>query len=228
MLSIFVCALAYAVFSFEKDPAWHRDAALALPPQSVFVDPLSFAVMGPNATFRQNSFDPAGFARNALAELHNLFDNPNANREDASNAYLVMQANIHVTQQVVRLVIEQYRHTLVTSMLASGVDPASLHSSIAANELSRGGWTFEDREAIARDLLDILRKIPILSIATNGPVLVHKVRFVASTLLDFVRDAETAPDPAAKALNILWDFLSMLSEIERKYLPLDNSSEQDQ
>ncbi|KAG8873863.1 hypothetical protein FRB98_008757 [Tulasnella sp. 332] len=174
------------------------------------------------------SFDPAGFARNALAELHNLFDNPNANREDASNAYLVMQANIHVTQQVVRLVIEQYRHTLVTSMLASGVDPASLHSSIAANELSRGGWTFEDREAIARDLLDILRKIPILSIATNGPVLVHKVRFVASTLLDFVRDAETAPDPAAKALNILWDFLSMLSEIERKYLPLDNSSDQDQ
>ncbi|KAG9001359.1 hypothetical protein FRB93_012135 [Tulasnella sp. JGI-2019a] len=173
------------------------------------------------------SFDPAGFARNALAELNNLFDNPNANREDASNAYLVMQANIHVTQQVVRLVIEQYRHTLVTSMLASGVDPATLHSSIAATELSRGGWTFEDREAIARDLLDILRKIPILSIATNGPVLVHKVRFVASTLLDFVRDAETAPDPAAKALNILWDFLSMLSEIERKYLPLDNSNEQD-
>lgn len=44
------------------------------------------------------SFDPAGYTRHALAELNNLFDNPNANREDASNAYLVMQANIHVTQ----------------------------------------------------------------------------------------------------------------------------------
>ncbi|KAJ7088639.1 D-lactonohydrolase-like protein [Mycena epipterygia] len=61
MLSIFVCALAYAVFSFAKDPAWSRDTSVSsLPPQSVFVDPLSFAVMGPNGTFRQSSFD-AGF-----------------------------------------------------------------------------------------------------------------------------------------------------------------------
>ena len=31
------------------------------------------------------------------------------------------------------------------------------------------------------------------------PSLVHKVRFVASTLLDAVRKAETAPDSAARA-----------------------------
>ncbi|KAJ6598463.1 calcium-dependent phosphotriesterase, partial [Mycena vulgaris] len=60
MFSILVCALAYAVFSFAKDPAWIRDAASSLLPQSVFVDPLSFAVMGPNGTFRPSSFD-SGF-----------------------------------------------------------------------------------------------------------------------------------------------------------------------
>ncbi|KAJ7220538.1 calcium-dependent phosphotriesterase [Mycena pura] len=59
VISIFVCALAYVAFSFAKDPAWLRDTS-SLPPQSVFVDPLSFAVMGANGTFRQNSFD-SGF-----------------------------------------------------------------------------------------------------------------------------------------------------------------------
>jgi hypothetical protein len=75
----------------------------------------------------------------------------------------------------------------------------------------------EDREVVASDLLNILhrythklsklmfsstqffRSIPIQSIATNGPSLVHKVRFVASTLLDAVRKAETAPASAARA-----------------------------
>ena len=46
----------------------------------------------------------------------------------------------------------------------------------------------------------------------------HKVRFVASTLLDAVRKAETAPASAARAHAYLWDFLSILSEIERNYL----------
>jgi hypothetical protein len=57
----------------------------------------------------------------------------------------------------------------------------------------------EDREAVASDLLNILHSIPIQSIATNGPSLVHKVRFVASTLLDAVRKADTAPASAARA-----------------------------
>src|ERR1700753_4348715 len=57
----------------------------------------------------------------------------------------------------------------------------------------------EDRDAVASDLLNVLHSIPIQSIATNGPSLVHKVRFVASTLLDAVRKAETAPASAARA-----------------------------
>jgi len=41
---------------------------------------------------------------------------------------------------------------------------------------------------------------------------------VASTLLDAVRKPETAPATAARAHAYLWDFLSILSEVERNYL----------
>ncbi|KAF7369082.1 SGL domain-containing protein [Mycena venus] len=60
-IPILVCALAYAVFTFAKDSAWYRDTVTpSLPPQAVFVDPQSFAVLGANGTFRQSSFD-SGF-----------------------------------------------------------------------------------------------------------------------------------------------------------------------
>jgi hypothetical protein len=103
---------------------------------------------------------------------------------------------------LVRFVIEQYRDELVLS----------LQGSLDENRVA------EDRQAVASELLNILHSIPIQSIATNGPSLVHKVRFVASTLLDTVRKAETAPASAARAHAYLWDFLSILSEIERNYL----------
>lgn len=47
----------------------------------------------------------AGFRQATFAEVRELFDNPKASRANASNPFLVMQANIYVTQ--VRLV----RHT---------------------------------------------------------------------------------------------------------------------
>ncbi|KAG8893695.1 hypothetical protein FRC01_013412 [Tulasnella sp. 417] len=162
-------------------------------------------------------FDGAGFTQAAIAEVNQLFDNPNANREDAGNAFLVMQANIYVTQHMARLMAEQHRHQLVASLRTAGYDLSLVHSPVVAAEIARGGWTADDREAVARDLLQVLHTIPILSIATNGPSLVHKVRFVASTLLDSIREADTAPKPAARALNYLWDFLAILSEIERNY-----------
>ncbi|KAF7377635.1 SGL domain-containing protein [Mycena sanguinolenta] len=58
-ISILVCALAYVVFSFAKDSTWYaRDnVSSSLPNQSVFVSPQSFAVLNPNGTFRNNSFD---------------------------------------------------------------------------------------------------------------------------------------------------------------------------
>ncbi|KAJ3003095.1 hypothetical protein NUW54_g5483 [Trametes sanguinea] len=176
----------------------------------------------------------AGFRQAAFTEVKDFFDNPNASRANALNPFLVMQANLYVTQQLVRFVIEQYRDELITS----------LQGSIDEHRVA------EDREAVASDLLNILHSIPIQSIATNGPSLVHKVRFVASTLLDAVRKAETAPASAARAHAYLCesndpsctcphptppfppalgcsaddlrflsgDFLSILSEIERNYL----------
>ncbi|KAK7052266.1 SGL domain-containing protein [Favolaschia claudopus] len=60
-IPILVCALAYAVFTLGKDSTWYRDnVASSLPPQSVSVDPRTFAVLGANGTFRQSSFD-SGF-----------------------------------------------------------------------------------------------------------------------------------------------------------------------
>ncbi|KAF9221578.1 hypothetical protein BS17DRAFT_737325 [Gyrodon lividus] len=143
-----------------------------------------------------------GFRQATFAEVKDFFDNPKASRANALNPFLVMQANIYVTQQLVRFVIEQYRDELV----------ASLQGCIDEHRVA------EDREAVASDLLNILHSIPIQSIATNGPSLVHKVRFVASSLLDAVRKAEIAPVSAARADAFLWDFLSVLSEIERNYL----------
>lgn len=80
------------------------------------------------------------------------------------------------------------------------------------------------RDIPKQTLIDLFSSIPIQSIATNGPSLVHKVRFIASTLLDAVRKAETAPGSAARAHAYLWDFLSILSEVEKNYL-LDDDSE---
>lgn len=144
----------------------------------------------------------AGFRQATFAEVKDFFDNPNASRANALNPFLVMQANLYVTQQLVRFVIEQYRDELLIS----------LHGNVDERQVA------EDRESVASDLLIILHSIPIQSIATNGPSLVHKVRFVASTLLDAVSKAEIAPVSAARAHGYLWDFLSILSEIERNYL----------
>jgi hypothetical protein len=90
----------------------------------------------------------------------------------------------------VRFVIEQYRDDLIAQLRGSAdVRSIEEHEQAVA----------EGREAVASDLLNVLHSIPIQSIATNGPSLVHKVRFVASTLLDAVRKADTAPASAARA-----------------------------
>ncbi|KAI0250776.1 fungal-specific transcription factor domain-containing protein [Lactifluus subvellereus] len=149
-----------------------------------------------------SDYSGAGFRQATFAEVKDFFDNPNASRANALNPFLVMQANLYVTQQVVRFVVEQYRDELETQ----------IRGTTDEQRMS------DDREAVASDLLNVLHNIPIQSIATNGPSLVHKVRFVASTLLDAVRKVETAPATAARAHAYLWDFLSILSEIERNYL----------
>jgi len=153
-----------------------------------------------------------------VQEVRNFFRDPHASRENAGNAFLVMQANLYVTQQLVRFVIEQYRDELIAKIRADADPDAD------TSEITRG-WQIDDREAVASDLLNVLHSIPIQAIATNGPSLVHKVRFVASTLLDAVGKVEIAPASAARAHAYLWDFLSILSEIERNYLLDDDRDE---
>ena len=45
-----------------------------------------------------SEFGGAGFRQATFAEVKDFFDNPNASRANASNAFLVMQANLYVTQ----------------------------------------------------------------------------------------------------------------------------------
>ncbi|KAF4590051.1 hypothetical protein EYR38_009349 [Pleurotus pulmonarius] len=188
----------FATARLEEVQSLHQriSAALSLAPEPLRLKPIQKSAHVPH------EYSGAGFRQATFAEVKDFFDNPNASRANALNPFLVMQANLFVTQQLVRFVIEQYRDDLIIS-LRGAVDEQQVA---------------EDREAVASDLLNILHSIPIQSIATNGPSLVHKVRFVASTLLDAVRRAETAPASAARAHAYLWDFLSILSEIERNYL----------
>jgi hypothetical protein len=154
--------------------------------------PEAFRLYPPSRLLSEHGL--SGFRRATFAEVKDFFDNPNASRENASNAFLVMQANILITQvgvpnqlyllptscltasrqQLVRFVIEQYRDELL----------ASLQGGLNGHHVS------EDRDAVASDLLNILHKsagsfvipnneshnnrfsIPIQSIATNGPSLV--------------------------------------------------------
>ncbi|KAF5369496.1 hypothetical protein D9758_002585 [Tetrapyrgos nigripes] len=190
----------FATARLEEVQSLHQRimGALSLAPEPLRLKPahpLSHGHLPPE-------FGGAGFRKATFDEVKDFFDNPNASRANALNPFLVMQANLYVTQQLVRFVIEQYRDELVMS----------LQGSLDEQRIA------EEREAVASNLLNILHSIPIQSIATNGPSLVHKVRFVASTLLDAVRKAEIAPASAARAHAYLWDFLSILSEIERNYL----------
>ncbi|KAJ3937594.1 MAG: fungal-specific transcription factor domain-containing protein [Lentinula lateritia] len=188
----------FATARLEEVQSLHQRilGALSLAPEPLRLKPvLSHSHLPPE-------YGGAGFRKATFDEVKDFFDNPNASRANALNPFLVMQANLYVTQQLVRFVIEQYRDELLLS----------LQGSLDDQKMA------EDREAVASELLNILHSIPIQSIATNGPSLVHKVRFVASTLLDAVKKAEIAPASAARAHAYLWDFLSILSEIERNYL----------
>ena len=45
-----------------------------------------------------NEYGGAGFRQATFAEVKDFFDNPNASRANALNPFLVMQANLYVTQ----------------------------------------------------------------------------------------------------------------------------------
>jgi hypothetical protein len=45
-----------------------------------------------------SDYGGAGFRQATFAEVKDFFDNPNASRANALNPFLVMQANVYVTQ----------------------------------------------------------------------------------------------------------------------------------
>ena len=60
--------------------------------------PLRLKSAGLQASHMPAELGGAGFRQATFAEVRDFFDNPNASRANASNAFLVMQANLYVTQ----------------------------------------------------------------------------------------------------------------------------------
>ncbi|OXG99133.1 hypothetical protein C369_07369, partial [Cryptococcus neoformans A5-35-17] len=88
------------------------------------------------------------------------------------NSLLGLQGNILVSRQSLRLLLLQTRQSLLRQLaIFTPMIPQSMG--------------YEDTaEDIARELLDGLNSLPVECVATNGPLLVQKVRFVAVHLMD--------------------------------------------
>ncbi|OCF54115.1 hypothetical protein L486_08309 [Kwoniella mangroviensis CBS 10435] len=153
--------------------------------------------------YDSRSASPAvGWESKLLARFVDFFSNTPSDRAHALNSYLVMQGNILVTQHVLRLVLLQTRQALLaqlalfTPMLPSPMGPE------------------ESAENIACELLDGLNSLPVECVATNGPSLVQKVRFVGIHLMDASSDPT---GPQSHSQKLLMQFLSVLSVIEGMY-----------
>lgn len=134
-------------------------------------------------------------------DIRQLLRDPSKARRAIKDTFLVQQANIYVTQQMVRYILLQYSEELnlllQQEMVAqrTGVDDeAPGVDSLGRLAGSRRPLFSEDeKDLIVSDLLVILSKIPLEVIAVNTVALVAKVRYVASTLLDALQS--TPPDP---------------------------------
>jgi hypothetical protein len=60
--------------------------------------PAGAAMTSPSGGSSRYEYNGLGNAKTTLEEVRNFFDNPNASRTNASNPFLVMQANLYVTQ----------------------------------------------------------------------------------------------------------------------------------
>ncbi|KAL7411140.1 fungal-specific transcription factor domain-containing protein [Mrakia frigida] len=157
----------------------------------------------------------AGWETEARNQLETYFFNPASSKETAKDAYLVSQGNIFITHALTRFLLLQYRDELLELSGEVGTP--------ARTAAERVSWdsdgSSDRREAVAVDLLNVLHNIPIKNLAVNGPSLVHKVRLVASTLLDLDPDPPSVKgEQSVMRINsYLWDFLSILSDIEKNF-----------
>ncbi|GMK55551.1 hypothetical protein CspeluHIS016_0206070 [Cutaneotrichosporon spelunceum] len=145
-------------------------------------------------------------------------------RHTNMDTFLVQQANIYVTQQMVRYIILQYSEDLAVLQENEGAQGESPGDITFGHPTRRPALSEMEKDNIVSDLLVILSRIPLEVIAINSVSLVAKVRYVASTLLDVLQSEP--PDPsdipqlmrsserAARAQGYLWDFLRILTDIE--------------
>ncbi|KAF5373732.1 hypothetical protein D9758_000799 [Tetrapyrgos nigripes] len=115
-----------------------------------------------------------------------------------SNAFDVKKADLLVTQQRVRFVVEEY-HGRLTLALNGHLDPVVQK---------------QKRELVMEDLLRILHGVPIQAIAANGPAICHKIRYVASALLP---ELDSQSENQTKTQQYLFEFLNVLTEIEKQF-----------
>lgn len=76
-------------------------AALAHAPESLRLKPMLHGGSAMKSATSSGGFPPEFGGSNlqaAYAEVRDFFDNPNASRVNALNPFLVMQANLYVTQ----------------------------------------------------------------------------------------------------------------------------------
>ncbi|TXT14898.1 uncharacterized protein COLE_01091 [Cutaneotrichosporon oleaginosum] len=161
------------------------------------------------------------------ADIRQLLRDPSSARRAIKDTFLVQQANIYVTQQMVRYIILQYTEELTAMQDKEHALEEPPGSGALGGPTRRPVFTETEKDLIVSDLLVILSKIPLEVIAINTISLVAKVRYVASTLLDALQSAP--PDPndipqlmrssqrVARAQGYLWDFLRILTDIENLY-----------
>ncbi|KJD99484.1 hypothetical protein I311_06945 [Cryptococcus gattii NT-10] len=159
------------------------------------------------------------------SEIHTIFFDPNKHDMDlVKDFYLVQQANIYITQQLVRFTIIQYREDLLEIQL----DDMHHELDLAQRETMKRSireQAQDERDEVVVDMLSILQKIPIQVLAVNSFSIIDKVRFVASSLLDFLNHDEgiglippsSQETRAQRAQRNLWKFLNYLLEIESMY-----------
>ena len=167
-----------------------------------------------------------------MEQLHDYFSNPTPNQFDAKDAYQVCQGNLHVTMAWVRFVLVGYREELLNlsgppgtpsrtgactralACRAQTLTGTCVTPTAAAERMSLNlEGSNDSREVIAVDLLNTLHSIPMQSLAVNGPSLVQKTRFVAAMFLE--TPATESDDARARISAYLFDFLTVLSEIEK-------------
>ncbi|THU80113.1 hypothetical protein K435DRAFT_768268 [Dendrothele bispora CBS 962.96] len=141
----------------------------------------------------------ANIGDSAYQQLDEYFADPDLMRmNSSSNAFDIKKADLLVTQQRVRFVVEEY-HDRLRLAIEGRLDPV----------LQK-----QKRELVMEDLLQILHGVPIQAIAANGPAICHKVRYIASALLP---ELDSQSEYPTKTQQYLWDFLNVLSEIEKQF-----------